>query len=438
MESGSQATAVPWWFAHSTYLVRDLLTTLAARQRPLRVGVVGAGKFATMFLTQARRLPGLEIGWVADLDLERARRVGGDAVVGSDATALIAEREVDVVVEATGSPAAGVAHALTAIESGRHVVMVTVEGDVLAGPALARRAAEAGVVYTLAYGDQPALICELVEWAQVCGFEVVCAGKGTRHEHGFHLTTPETVWERYGHRVDGADPQIFTSFTDGTKSAIELAAVCNATGLDPQEEGLRFPHADRHELPGLPARLSRIGTVEAVAGDELRWGVFVVFAVHDELARRSLPEYGIETDATGRHAALYRPYHFIGLELAISVLRAGLFGEPTGTPRGFKADVVAVAKRDLAVGETLDGEGGYCAYGALVPAARAITEGMLPIGLTHNARVARPISAGEVIRLAGVHLHTDETLLQLREETARGVALSGRAEPGGRGTEITG
>src|SRR5581483_8816973 len=207
-----------------------------------------------MFLDQARRLPGLEIAWVADLVPGRG--------TGTDALALIAEGGADVVVEATGSPAAGARHALAALEHGRHVVMVTVEADVLAGPALARRAREAGLVYSLAYGDQPALVCELVDWARACGFDVVCAGKGTRYEPGFHMSTPDTVWERYGLRPASAAPQMFNSFVDGTKSAIEMAAVCNATGLEPQEEGLRFPVCVRDALAELPRRLSRSGTVE--------------------------------------------------------------------------------------------------------------------------------------------------------------------------------
>jgi predicted homoserine dehydrogenase-like protein len=190
--------------------------------------------------------------------------------------------------------------------------------------------------------------------------------------------------------------------------------------LEPQEDGLRFPRADRDELPLLPARLARTGTVEAVAGDDLRWAVFVVFAAHDELARRTFAEYGIETDPGGRHAALYRPYHFVGLELAVSVLRAGLRGEATGRPDGFRADAVAVAKRDLADGETLDGEGGYCTWGMLVPAARSLGEGLLPIGLTHGARLTRAVPAGQVITADAVELHLDDRVLQLREETVRG------------------
>jgi predicted homoserine dehydrogenase-like protein len=397
--------------------VHGLLADLEARTEPLRVGVVGAGKFASMFLAQARLLPKLELAWVADLDLDRARAAAAGAPVSADAPGLVAEARADVVVEATGSPAAGARHALAALDAGQHVVMVTVEADVLAGPALAGRAREAGLVYSLAYGDQPALACELVEWARVCGFEVVCAGKGTRHEPGFHLSTPDTVWERYGLRPEGADPQMFNSFVDGTKSAIEMAAVCNATGLEPQAEGLRFPVCRRDGLAQLPERLSRTGTVEVVAGDDLRWGVFVVFAAPGQTASRTLAEYGVQQSTDGLHGALFRPYHFVGLELAVSVLQAGLRGIATGSPSAYRADVTAVAKRDLEPGDVLDGEGGYCAYGALVTAARASENRLLPIGLSAGGVVARPIAAGEEILLDQVRLAGDDVLLALRAES---------------------
>jgi predicted homoserine dehydrogenase-like protein len=381
-----------------------------------------------MFTTQVRRVAGLELAWVADLDLDRARAAAGGARVSTDASALIAELEADVVVEATGSPAAAAGHAIAAIEHGRHVVMVTVEADALVGPALAQRARAAGVVYSLAYGDQPALICELVEWARVCGFEVVCAGKGTLYRPGFHQTTPDTVWEHYGSRPEGADAHMFTTFVDGTKSAIEMAAVCNATGLAPQAEGLRFPPCSRDELAELPTRVSRSGTVEVIASDDLRWGVFVVFAAADETTRRALVEYGVQTDRQGRWAALYRPNHLVGLELAVSVLRAGLRAEATGTPSSVCADVVAVAKRDLQPGEVLDGEGGYTVYGALAPLDRSLGEGLLPIGLSGAAALRRPVAAGEPIALAHVELHADELLLRLRRE-----ALASASSPASHG-----
>jgi predicted homoserine dehydrogenase-like protein len=391
-----------------------LLAHLADRRRPVRVGLVGAGKFSTMFLNRARRVRGVEIAWVADLDVDRARAAAPGAVVGTDAEALIESQQVDVVVEATGSPEAGARHALAAIESGRHVVMVTVEADVLVGPELARRARAQGVVYSLAYGDQPALVCELVDWARACGFDVACAGKGTRYEPGFELSTPDTVWEHYGLRPSGADASMFNSFVDGTKSAIEMAAVCNATGLVPQDEGLRFPVCPIGSLPELPGRLSRSRTVEVVAGDELRFGVYVVFAADDELTRRTFTEYGIATDRSGRYAALHRPYHFVGLEVLVSVLRAALSGEPTGTPSAFIADVAAVAKRDLDPGRALDGEGGYCVRGALVSAERSRRERILPVGLAAGAVVRRSVAAGERLTLDDVELAVGEPVLELR------------------------
>jgi predicted homoserine dehydrogenase-like protein len=396
----------------------SLSSELAARDRPLRAGIVGAGKFASMFARQAARVPGLEVAWVADLDLARARATGA-VEAGTDALALIASRTADVVVEATGSPIAGVRHALAAIEHGQHVVMVTVEGDVVAGPDLARRAADAGVVYTLAWGDQPALICDLVDWARISGFAVACAGKGTRHEPGFELATPDDVWERWGFRPEGADPRMYCSFVDGTKSAIELAAVCNATGLEPQPDGLRFPVCESaQELADLPARLARGGTVEAVAGDWLRWGVYVVFEVPDETALRTLGEYAVPASADGRYAALWRPLHLVGVELAVSVVRAGLRGEATGAPDRLRAGVAATAKRDLRAGEMLDGEGGYCAYGALVPADGAPDH--LPIGLSRGAVLERDVAAGERLRLDDVALADDARELLLSAVCVRG------------------
>src|SRR5262245_64732711 len=160
-----------------------------------------------MFLAQVHRTRGMHLVAVADLDVERARRrlrAAGwsddafaaasldDALkqrathVSADAEALIAHPGIEVVVEATGIPEAGMRHALLAIRHGKHVVMVNVEADAVAGPLLARRATAAGVVYSLAWGDQPALICEHVDWARTCGFTVVAAGKGTRYEPHYH------------------------------------------------------------------------------------------------------------------------------------------------------------------------------------------------------------------------------------------------------------
>ncbi|MFN3372439.1 MAG: NAD(P)H-dependent oxidoreductase [Chloroflexus sp.] len=446
--------------------MNDLLTLLARRVaegRPLRVGLIGAGKFGTMFLAQARRVAGLHVLGVADLAPDRARaalaRAGwpveqyaagsladalktGATYVGDDAAALIAADGLDVIVEATGVPAAGVAHCLLAIEHRRHIVMVNVEADALVGPLLARRAAEAGVVYSLAYGDQPALIAEQVEWARACGFEVICAGKGTRYLPHYHQSTPETVWQYYGLSAEqaaagGMNPQMFNSFLDGTKSAIEMAAVANACHLHPQPHGLTFPpcgvddlaHVLRPQTAG--GQLAHAGTVEVVSSLErdgrpvfrdLRWGVYVVFAAPDDYVRRCFAEYGLVTDSSGVYSALYRPYHLIGLELPISVLRVGLRHEATGYPQAFLGDVVAVTKRDLAEGEALDGEGGYTVYGKLMPAADSVAAGALPIGLAHGIRTLRPIPAGAVVRWDDVTYETNHSTVRLRRLMERTMA----------------
>jgi len=415
-----------------------LLQQRASEGRPLRVALIGAGKFGSMFLAQAQRTPGLHIVAVADLDPVRARdalaRVGWDAeryrarsldeayrsgttCVTDDAAGAIASDAVEIAIDATGSPAAGIRHALACCRHGKHVVMVNVEADCLAGPLLARRAREAGIVYTLAYGDQPALICELVDWARVAGFDVVAAGKGTKYLPAYHESTPATVWGHYGfapEQVERGDfnAQMFNSFLDGTKSAIEMAAVANATGLAPAPDGLAFPPCGVDRLPRVlkPAAeggvLHHRGQVEVVSSLErdgrpverdLRWGVYVAFAADSEYVRRCFSEYGLATDESGNYAALYKPYHLIGLELGISVASAGLRREATGTPTGFRGDVVAVAKRDLRPGETLDGEGGYTVWGRLMPARDSLARGGLPIGLAHGVRLVSPVGKGATV-----------------------------------------
>ena len=437
----------------------NLYTLLRERQQaeqPIRVGIIGAGKFASMFLAQARRTPGIHIMAVCDLDWERARSAlmttgwqqqqfvatncedalaHGTTHITEDAEKLIAAKGMQVVVEATGDPAAGIRHALACCEYRRHIVMVNVEADVLAGPLLARRAQEAGIVYSLAYGDQPALITELVDWAQTSGFDVVCAGKGTKYLPEYHSSTPDTVWDYYGLSAieaerGGMNPRMFNSFLDGTKSAIEMAAVSNATGLLPQPDGLQFPPCSTDDLAStLKPRsdggvLRRKGVVEVVSSlhrdgteiaNDLRWGVYITFEASSEYTSRCFREYGLVTDDTGRYCALYRPSHLIGLELGISIASVALRGEATGSPKQFVADVVAVAKRDLDEGAMLDGEGGYTVWGRLMPAGDALTQGALPIGLANGPKLKRPAAAGSIVRWDDVTVDLGDSALRLRQ-----------------------
>ena len=437
-------------------LHRQLLMR-AEQGRPLRVGLIGAGKFGSMFLAQAPRIPGLHVLGVADLSVSRAEKAlatagwpkerfsapsfakaldQGSTHVTDDAEALINTGGMEVVIEATGAVEAGIRHATACIDRGRHVIMVTVEADALVGPLLAQRARQAGVVYSLAYGDQPAIICEQVDWARVSGFEVVCAGKGTKYLPEYHASTPDSVWDHYGLTARQAaagnmNPKMFNSFVDGTKSAIEMAVVANATGLTPAPEGLGFPPAGSAELAHVcrprsdGGTLNHKGTVEVVsslhrdgsqvAGD-LRWGTYVTFEASSSYVRRCFSEYGLATDDSGRYAALWRPHHLIGLELGLSVASVGLLGLGTGSACGFRADVVATAKKGLEAGQVLDGEGGYSVYGKLMPARDSLDMGALPMGLSDGARLKTHIASGQVIRRADVELDEEAPALRFRRE----------------------
>jgi predicted homoserine dehydrogenase-like protein len=426
--------------------IHDQLRERAASARPVRVGLIGAGKFGSMFLSQAPSTIGLEVRVIADLDPERARSAcravgwSGARIAGTrftaDALDAVADDAVDVVVEATGDPAAGVAHARAAFAAGRHIVMVNVEADVLAGPLLAAEARRAGVVYTMAYGDQPALTCELVEWARACGFEVVAAGKGTKYLPSYHASTPDTVWEHYGltaeqARAAGMNSRMFNSFLDGTKSAIEMAAIANATGLAPPPDGLRFPPCGRDDLAHVlrpveaGGQLDRKGQVEVVSSlerdgrpvpNDLRWGVYVVIEAPNDYTAGCFRQYGMNTDETGRYSAMYKPFHLIGLELNVSILSAGLLGKPTGATRDFVGDAVATAKRDLAAGEILDGEGGFTVYGKLLSARASLERGALPIGLAHGVTLKRAVGAGEVVGWNDVEFDRQVQAVKARRE----------------------
>ncbi|MEP2744559.1 Gfo/Idh/MocA family oxidoreductase, partial [Bauldia litoralis] len=311
----------------------------AATKGPIGVAVIGAGKFGSMFLSQAPTSPGLRINVIIDLDIERAkaacRNVGWDEEriaacdFTEDGAEAIARDDIEVVVEVTGNPAAGIRHALAAIEAGKHIVMVNVEADVLAGPALAARARAAGVVYSMAYGDQPALVAEQVDWARAAGFQVIAAGKGTKYMPEYHAVTPDDVWSHYGldparAKAAGMNPQMFNSFLDGTKSSIEMAAIANACGLAVPSDGLHFPPCGVDDLPTIlkpksdGGQLEGRGMVEVVSSlnrdgspveRDLRWGVYVVIEATNDYTASCFEQYGMRTDPSGRYGALYRPYH---------------------------------------------------------------------------------------------------------------------------------
>jgi predicted homoserine dehydrogenase-like protein len=437
--------------------LHHLLQKRAANNNPVRVGLIGAGKFGSMYLAQARRTTGIHVVAIADLSIDRARnalaRTGwsdaaisakniqqamqhGTTCITEDAESLIKSDSIDVIIDATGSPAAGVKHVLMCCDYKKHIVMVNVEADAMAGPELAHRAEKAGIVYSLAYGDQPALICEMVDWARTAGFNVIAAGKGTKYLPAYHLSTPATVWQNYGfsdEQVARGDfnAQMFNSFLDGTKSAIEMAAVANATGLSPAPDGLHFPPCGVDDLPNIlkprsaGGSLHHSGQVEVVSSIErdgrpvfrdLRWGVYVTFEAADAYVEKCFSEYGLKTDSSGRYSSLYKPYHLIGLELGISVASAALRNEPTGCAQNFLGDAIATAKRDLKPGDMLDGEGGYTVYGTLMPASESLRLGALPIGLAHHVKLVREVKTGSPVRWRDVEINDSAQHVKLRLE----------------------
>ncbi len=429
----------------------------AAEGRPIRVALIGAGKFGSMYLAQIPRTPGVHLLGIADLSPDAARanlaRVGwepqrmsaasladalkhGGTHIGEDWRALVSHPAVDVVVECTGHPIAAVEHCLAAFAQGKHVVNVTVEADAFCGPLLSRRARQAGVVYSLAYGDQPALICDLVDWARTCGFPVVAAGRGHKWLPHFSQSTPDTVWGYYGLTPEqaargGLNPKMFNSFLDGSKPSIESSAVSNATGLGVPSQGLLYPPASVEDIPFVTRPISeggvleRKGMIEVISSLEadgrripydIRMGVWVTVEGETEYIRHCFEEYNAHTDPSGRYFTLYKRWHLIGLEVGLSVASVALRGEATGAAVGWNADVVATAKRDLKAGEVLDGEGGYTVWGKLLPAATSLRHGGLPLGLAHGIKLLRPAKQGQVLSWDDVAVDAATDAYKLRRE----------------------
>ncbi len=422
--------------------------------RPVRVGLIGAGKFGAMFLSQVPSTQGIIVKFIADLKPDKAKKtcekVGWSNELiektkfHEDSIQMIESNEIDVIVEATGDPIKGLTHAATAIKNGKHIIMVNVEADALAGVELASMAEKAGVIYSLAYGDQPALTCEMVDWARSIGFEIIAAGKGTKYLPKYHASTPDTVWEEYGLTAKeaeqaGMNSKMFNSFLDGTKSAIEMAALSNATGLSPPEDGLQFPSVGIDDLANvLKPRsdggiLEKSGQVEVVSSlkrngtsvfKDLRWGVYVVIKAPNSYSAACFKQYGINTDKSGQYAAMYKPFHLIGLELNISIFAAALLKKATGTPSEFIADVVAIAKTNLKKGQLLDGEGGHTVWGKLYPAKKSITLGGLPIGLANNVILKNDVPANKAITFDDVYLSDHYPALEMRKNMKNQISRS--------------
>ena len=446
----------------------NLLKQREAIGKPIRVGIIGAGRYSAQFIAQLPFIPGIQLVSVAELDIGKAREVctkagwpeegvslantadeisdgarSGKVVLTEDSEQLIGA-ELDIVIEVTGIAEAGAYHSWKALEAGKHVITVNVEADHLVGSALKQLADKKGLVYSLGYGDQPACLCEQIDCVRTFGFEVVCAGDYKLHRVGQEYTTQDNVWEHYGYSEEQVksghfNPKLYTSFVDGTKTSIEMCSVANACNLVPQKRGLTYPVVSYDDSPNMLKPVSEGGILEHSGTVEVPsvrtrdgkvliqspywgplWGVYTVFKGRSEYVSHFMTYFNnqnrILTDSSGAYSMLYRPIHILGLELSVSVAQVGLFNAPTGTPVSLVGDVVAVAKKDLNAGDVLDGPGGYAAFGRLVPTEQSLVKKYLPIELSEKARLTRNVAKDSFITYDDVTVDESGFLFQLRRK----------------------
>ena len=425
------------------------INQMISGNKSIKVALIGAGKFGSMFLSQIPSTRGIKVSKICDLNIEKAKQscldVGwsedliSNTVFSESAKDTIKSDDVDVVVEATGSPGSGIVHARECFKYGKHVIMVNVEADVLAGAFLSKEAKSADVVYSMAYGDQPALTIEIIEWARSSGFNVTAAGKGTKYLPEFHFSTPETVWNYYGltkqeAEMAGMNPKMFNSFLDGTKSSLEMAAIANASEMSVPDDGLLFTPCGMDDLArklkpeNKNGVLKYDGQVEVVSSvhrngkpvyKDLRWGVYAVLQAPNDYAASCFKQYGMNTDDTGEFSAMYKPFHLIGMELNTSIFSAALLKIPTGQTKSFLGDVAATSKKKLSKGSTLDGEGGFSVWGKLIPAKKSLKLNALPIGLAHNLKLKRDIEKNKILTWNDVQFDLNDEIIIYRKNMER-------------------
>ena len=444
-------------------MILQALAKRAQDQNPIRVGIIGAGKFGAALVTQISQMKGMVVSLLADIELDHAFRsflsnnyVKSDLLsvctqdgvedairqnrpaVTQDGLLVCQSPSIDVVVDTTGSPEAGAIFGVEALSNRKHLVMVNVEADVCIGPYLRRLADEQGVVYTQVDGDQPGCTMNLVNWARTLGFEIVAAGRGTVYYEDDFEGTPDSVPERFGFTEEMIERRhinlhMFNSFRDGTKAQTEMVALANAAGLVPDIRGMHEPGVNLADIPrqfSLKSEggiLSQQGVVElanSVAADgktrlpdALGMGVFAVIRTEHSFISEDLKLYFLHEGGNGKNFLLQRPYHLVAVEAPISIAQAVLFGAATGStlPRP-TAELITVAKRDLNAGETLDGSGGYTVNGLCERSEVAHKENLLPLAFAREVTLNRAVSKGNPITWDMVDDLKESKLLELRRK----------------------
>jgi predicted homoserine dehydrogenase-like protein len=418
------------------------LRQLQAGDNPIRVGATGAGWMGSGFVAQMAHVSGMEVAVLADPDVEAARQAflatgldaddiveaetvrralaalrRGQRVVTPDITLASQLDPIDVITDVTPSPASGAATALAALENGKNVVLVNIEADVTVGPMLKRLAADAGLLYSVSSGDEPGCLMELYDFVTSLGFEPIVIGKGKNNPLD-PAATPDSVAESA--RRGDKDPFQVASYVDGTKTMFEMTCAANATGCVPMQRGMVGPEATQETVTGIFALeedggLARFpGVVDFVQGSVMAGGVFVTVRVRDERVAADLKYLKV---GNGKYSTFFRPYHLWFIEAPLSMARAHLYGQPTLVPLDEPvAEVLTVAKRDLAPGKRLDEFGGYTFRALIDTAGAARAVDALPAGLAPGARLVRPVAAGAIISWRDVALDEDAPVVRLRRQ----------------------
>lgn len=426
---------------HLTGLARDLATR-AETGKSIRIGVIGSGEMGTDLVTQCMLMPGLELAAIATRrphtamaamtiaygDDSHGREVStrsqmsaaldmGKTAITDNPELLVTAPEIDVVIDATGKPGVAADYVLMAMEHGKHVVMMNVEADVTIGPYLKKRADELGVIYTVGAGDEPSSCMELIEFASALGYTIVSAGKGKNNPLN-HDAVPDDYREEAIRR--NMNPRMLVEFVDGSKTAVEMCAIANATGLVPDVPGMHGPKASREELASvlIPKEdggvLNKIGVVDYTIGKGVAPGVFVIVKAEHKRIIERMDDLHV---GKGPYYGFFRPYHLTSLEVPLSAARIMLYGKADMVPLANPvAEVCAVAKRDLKPGEIFDaiGETCYRSYAMTVTDARA--QLALPVGLLEGGKVLAPVKKGELITTANATPDQSTRLYALRQK----------------------
>ena len=423
-----------------TGLAKDLAAR-AETGKPVRIGLVGAGEMGTDIVSRVAHMRGIEIGAISELNPQAAGRSvtiaygDPDRAVATDTTdalnaaiesgriattqkveTLLESGLIDVVIDATGIPSVGAEIGLAAMERGKHLVMMNVEADVTIGAYLRSEAERLGVIYSLGAGDEPSSCMELIEFVSAMGHRIISAGKGKNNPLNFDAT-PDTYTEEAVRRH--MNPRMLVEFVDGSKTMVEMAAIANATGLIPDRPGMHGPACTRDELNKvlIPSSAGGVlssdaGRVDYSIGKGVAPGVFVVAEMDHPRIRERMEDLKM---GEGPYFTFFRPYHLTSLEVPLTCARVVLYGKADMVPMPRPvAEVCALAKKDMSVGETLDQIGEYCYRAWIMTAPEARDAGAIPCGLLTGAKVTAPIRKGELITRANAAVPASSKIAILR------------------------